>query len=192
MYQGQEQHYTGYDTPENRAPLWTSGYNTSAPLYQTAATLNKLRNKLIADTNSSSTTFIDSLGEILFTDDNHLCMSKGPSGSNAVFCIVNQSSSGAKYTLSIGGFQSGDSVVEVLSCTTGTADSNGNVTMYMDKGAAQVYTLLSNVNGTGLCNTTEDAATAASSSSSDAFGLGPNFGLGVSFVLGCVGLLFAM
>lgn len=76
--------------------------------------------------------------------------------------MVNQSSSGSKYELSVGGFEAGDAVVELLSCTTSTADDTGNVTMYMDKGEPKAYILQSNLAATGLCNTTEDAATAAS------------------------------
>lgn len=162
VYQGQEQHYNGGVTPANREILWSSGYNTSAELYQVAKTLNKVRNTMIGLTNTSDTTYIDSQAETLFANVNHLCQVKGPEGYQVVSCVVNQSSSGAKYQLSVGGFSAGDAVVEVLSCTTSTADDTGNVTMYMDKGEPKAYILQSNLNATGLCNSTQDAATAAS------------------------------
>lgn len=117
---------------------------------------------MISLTNTSSPSYISSQAETLFTNDNHLCQSKGPTGYQVVACIVNQSSSGAKYQLSIGGWSAGDAVVEVLGCTTSTADSTGNVTMYMDAGEPKVYILQSHLSATGLCNSTEDAATAAS------------------------------
>lgn len=162
VYQGQEQHFSGGVTPANREAVWLSGYNTSADLYVVAKTLNKVRNTMISLTNTSSDSYVSSQAETLFANVNHLCQVKGPAGYQVVSCIVNQSSSGAKYQLSIGGFSAGDAVVEVLSCTTSTADDTGNVTMYMNKGEPKAYILQSNLDATGLCNSTEDAATAAS------------------------------
>ncbi|KUI52905.1 Alpha-amylase 2 [Cytospora mali] len=161
LYQGQEQHFSGGETPANREALWLSGYNTSAELYVTAKTLNKVRNTMISLSNSSSTTYIDSQAQTLFSNTNHLCQVKGPEGYQVVSCVVNYSSTGSSYKLSVGGFSAGDAVVEVLGCTTSTADDSGNVTMYMDKGEPKAYILQSVLNQTGLCNTTQDAATAA-------------------------------
>ncbi|KAK7744211.1 hypothetical protein SLS53_003732 [Cytospora paraplurivora] len=161
VYQGQEQHYSGGDTPDNREALWLSGYNTSAELYVTAKTLNKVRNTMISLTNTSSPSYVDSKVETLFSDTNHLCQVKGPDGYQIVSCVNNYSSSGSKYKLSVGGFSAGDEVIEVLSCTTSTADDTGNVTMYMNHGAPKAYVLQSVLNQTGLCNTTQDAATAS-------------------------------
>lgn len=149
-------------TPANREILWSSGYNTSSELYTVAKTLNKVRNTMISLTNTSSDSYVSSEAQTLFTNVNHLCQVKGPDGFQIVSCVVNQSSSGSKYQLSIGGFSAGDAVVEVLSCTTSTADDTGNVTMYMNAGEPKAYILQSHINATGLCNTTEDAATAAS------------------------------
>lgn len=112
-------------------------------------------------TASADTTYVSSQAQALHVDTNHLCQVKGPSGYQIVSCIVNQSSSGSSYQLSIGGFEAGDAVVELLSCTTSSADSSGNVTMYMNKGEPKAYILQSHLNTTGLCNSTEDAATAA-------------------------------
>ncbi|KAK3693389.1 alpha-amylase-like protein [Podospora appendiculata] len=153
VYQGQEQHFSGNSTPFNREALWKSGYDTSAPLYNLTATLNKLRNTAVALSDSYVTTVSDTL----FTDVNHLCLRKGPGGSQIVFCINNQSSKGPQYQLSIGGFGPGDSVVEVLSCTNVTADAVGNITAYMDKGEPKVFFLASALNSTGLCPTTAPA-----------------------------------
>ncbi|KAK3937815.1 glycoside hydrolase [Diplogelasinospora grovesii] len=151
VYQGQEQHFSGNGTPFNREPLWTSGYNTSAPLYVYAATLNKLRNNAIKLGGSS---YVETPSDQLFVDVNHLCLKKGPYGSQVVYCINNKSSNGPSYTMSIGGFQPGDNVVEALGCTTSTADATGNVTMYMGAGEPKVYVTAKMIAGTGLCNTT--------------------------------------
>lgn len=131
-------------------------------------------------TASAGTSYVSSQAESLHVDTNHLCQVKGPSGYQIVSCIVNLSSTGTSYKLSIGGFDAGDAVVELLSCTTSTADDTGNVTMYMSKGEPKAYILQSNLNATGLCNTTEDAATAAKSSA----GLARSVTNGVSLFVG--------
>ncbi|CAN8098403.1 unnamed protein product [Discula destructiva] len=177
IYQGQEQHFAGGLTPANREYLWSSGYNTTAELYLAARTLNKVRNTMIGLTNTSGTAYVDSQAETLFTNEQHLCQSKGPAGFQVVSCIVNHGSEGASYELSIGGFNAGDAVVEVMGCGTDTADSTGNVTMHMNKGEPKVYILQSNLEATGLCNTTTDAATAAASDDSAAMGLRSSFSL---------------
>ncbi|KAK4120522.1 glycoside hydrolase family 13 protein [Parathielavia appendiculata] len=150
VYQGQEQHFKGNGTPFNREPLWDSKYNKSAPLYTLTSTLNKVRNNAI----KRSSDYISSPSKTLWADVNHLCLSKGPYGSQVVFCINNKSSKGDSYQVSVGGFQANDKVVEVLTCKTSTADATGNVTMYMRRGEPKAYVLASVLNGTGICNTT--------------------------------------
>jgi len=129
-------------------------------LLSLAVRLNKLRNHVI----SLAPTYATTLSSQLISDDNHLCLVKGPSGSQIMFCINNKSSSGDSYQMSVGGFAAGDSVIEVLGCTNTTADALGNITTYMSAGAPKVYALASAISGTGLCNTTVDAAKAASTS----------------------------
>jgi alpha-amylase len=151
VYQGQEQHFKGNSTPFNREPLWTSKYDKEAPLYVLTSTLNKVRNNAI----KLSSDYISTPSETLWADVNHLCLKKGPYGSQIVFCINNKSSSGDSYEVSVGGFQANDKVVEVISCKTNTADVSGNVTMYMGKGEPKVYIPESALKGTGLCSETE-------------------------------------
>jgi alpha-amylase len=151
VYQGQEQHFKGNGTPFNREPLWSSKYDKSSPLYVLTSALNKVRNNAI----KLSSEYVPSPAEILWADVNHLCLKKGPNGSQVVFCINNKSSKGDSYQVSVGGFQANDKVVEVLGCKTNTADAVGNVTMYMGQGEPKVYVLASSLNGTGLCTTTE-------------------------------------
>lgn len=150
-------------TPANREAIWTSAYNTTNEVAQVAKTLNTARNTMISLTNTSSTSYVSSQAELLFTDTNHLCQAKGPSGFQIVSCVVNQASGGSSYQLSIGGFAAGDAVVELLSCGTDTADNTGNVTMYMNKGEAKAYILQSNLAATGLCNSTTSAQDASKS-----------------------------
>jgi alpha-amylase len=166
VYQGQEQHFSGGETPSNREALWLSGFDTTTELYMTAAKLNKARNTLIGLTNTTDKTYVDSQAQTLMTNDNHLCQVKGPEGFQIVSCIVNHSSSGPSYELSIGGFTAGDQVVDLISCGTSTADDTGNVTMYMNKGQPKAYVLQSLLDKMpGVCNSTKDAKDASKDAS---------------------------
>jgi alpha-amylase len=157
VYQGQEQHFKGNGTPFNREPLWTSKYDKTAPLYTLTSTLNKARNNAI----KLSPEYLSRTSETLWVDVNHLCLKKGPAGSQIVFCVNNKSSKGDSYQASIGGFRPNEKVVELVGCKTSTTSASGNVTMYMGNGEPKVYVLASSLNGTGLCpQTTEDAPVA--------------------------------
>lgn len=90
-------------------------------------------------------------------DVNHLCLRKGKTGSQIVFCINNLSSTGKNYELSVPGFAANDQVVEVLTCTTSTAGSGGNVTAFMGAGEPKVFFPAAALNGTGICPTTSVA-----------------------------------
>jgi alpha-amylase len=153
VYQGQEQHFSGNGTPYNREPVWSSKYDTTVPLYNLTATVNKLRNHAI----KLSSDYLIQAEPPLFVDVNHFCMKKGPTGSQIVFCINNQSSKGPNYEISVGGFTTGEQVVEVLTCTTVTAQSNGNVTAYMGAGEPKVFFPAKALEGSGLCPTTAEA-----------------------------------
>lgn len=190
VYQGQEQHFNGGETPQNREALWTSKYDTDAELYKVAAALNKVRNAAIKSSNSSvsiskrqstdgdqeSKSFVNFKAENLFVDTNHLCMRKGPYDSQIVYCIVNHGSNGATYDLSIGGFLTGDEVVDVLACSSSSVDSSGNVTMHMSKGQPKAYALKSIVEDAGICDSFNNAAGV----------LGVNLSLGLSVAIGSI------
>ncbi|TLD18466.1 hypothetical protein PspLS_10346 [Pyricularia sp. CBS 133598] len=149
VYQGQEQHFDGGDTPFNREPLWTSKYDQKSELYTLTATLNKARN---GANKASNGTYATTFAQELMVDDNHYCMRKGPTGSQLVFCISNKSSKGDSYNMQVPkGFGSGDEIVELLTCKTAKADGAGTVTMPMSKGEPRVYALQSSLKNSGLC-----------------------------------------
>lgn len=185
VYQGQEQHFTGGETPANREPVWGAKYDKEAPLYVLASTLNKVRDhavKLSAD-------YVSTHSETLWADVNHLCLKKGPDGSQIVFCINNKSSKGDSYESSIGGFQANDKVVELLGCTVDTADASGNVTMYMGRGEPKVYVTEAMLKGSGLCNDTTEAA--AIPPGSGAAALGVTGSMLLAGIIGWAMVLFA-
>ncbi|KAK4145102.1 glycoside hydrolase [Dichotomopilus funicola] len=185
VYQGQEQHFKGNSTPFNREPLWSSGYNTEAPLYVLTATLNKVRNAAIK---ASPEKYATTMSTTLWSDVNHLCLRKGPDGSQVVFCINNKSSEGDSYEVSVGGFSANDKVIEVLGCKSNTADVTGNVTMYMAKGEPKVYVPESLLKGTGLCGKTEADAPGPDNA---AGALGVASSVVVAAVLGWAAVLLA-
>lgn len=166
VYSGQEQHFKGNSTPFNREPLWQSGYNSSAPLYILTKTLNTVRNHAI----KLSTEYVGEKSETLRVDANHLCIKKGPSGSQIVWCINNQSSKGAVYDLSVGGFEPNDQVVEVTGCTITQADGAGNITSYQFNGEPRVYVLADFLKDSGLCPTTTPAKPGEKKSGASAMG----------------------
>ncbi|KAK3953249.1 glycoside hydrolase superfamily [Pseudoneurospora amorphoporcata] len=147
VYQGQEQHFKGGETPSNREPLWTSNYNTTAPLYVLASTLNKVRKNAI----KQSPDYIKKTSDVLIADTNHFCQSKGPAENAVVFCITNKSSQGDSYEMTVGGFRNSDEVVEVISCASSTADGLGQITAYMGAGEPKVWVKKSALEGTDIC-----------------------------------------
>ncbi|KAJ4288849.1 hypothetical protein N0V88_007178 [Collariella sp. IMI 366227] len=152
VYQGQEQHFNGAGDPDNRETLWTSKYDQEAPLYKLTTTLNKVRTNAI----KLSHDYVTKMGETLWADNNHFCLKKGPNGSQVVFCLNNKSSLGDSYQISVGGFEAGDKVVEVLRCRTNTADVSGNITMYMGNGEPKVWVPLAVLKDTNLCPETKE------------------------------------
>lgn len=146
--------------------------------------MNKVRNHAI----KLSPDYIGKTSETLWADVNHLCLKKGPDGSQIVFCINNKSSKGSSYTASIGGFKANDKVVDVLRCKTVTADGTGNITMYMGQGEPRVYVKATTLKDTGLCTETQEDGPIEEKSGAAALGM--TGGLLFAAVFGW-GLLFA-
>lgn len=144
---------SGNSTPFNREAIWLTKYDTTAPLYNLTAQLNKLRSLAI----KLSPDYVTTTSDQILVDVNHLCLRKGKTGSQIVFCINNQSSKGPSYQLAVGGFSPNDQVTEILSCTTATASDKGNITAFMGAGEPKVFFLSNALNGTGICPTTSVA-----------------------------------
>jgi len=148
IYEGQEQHYNalgGSSDPYNREAIWTSGYDTSAPLYELVTTLNKIRKQAISD----DSTYIAYNNYPIYTDTTTIAMRKG----KMVTVLSNKGASGASYTQSIAsGYSSGTQVTELLTCTTLTADSSGNLAVPMASGQPRVYYPTASLGNSGLCS----------------------------------------
>lgn len=160
VYQGQEQHLSGNYSPYNREAIWTTNYDTTAPLYTLAATLNNLRNHAIK---------VDSRYTLhskqLYLDPATYATSKGPSGVNIVAVFSNQGEKGGKYELNVGGgFAPNEQVMEILSCDKSSADAHGNITVQMGQGAPKVFFPVANLNNSGICGFEKQSTTAGSNS----------------------------
>lgn len=150
IYAGQEQHYSGGNDPNNREALWLSGYDTSAPLYQHVAQLNRLRSHAARQ----SPTYLTYKNQPIYSDSTTLAMRKGFDGQQVITVLSNLGTSGPKYVLSLGntGYQRGQELVEVLTCTHVTVDDNGNVPVQMEQGLPRVFYPEHQLRGSGLCD----------------------------------------
>ncbi|RDW82957.1 hypothetical protein BP5796_04448 [Coleophoma crateriformis] len=161
MYYGQEQHMTGNYSPYNRQEFWTSGYDTTVPLYNLTATLNKLRNHAI----SLSSDYVTNSSSVLYTDGSTYAARKGVEGSQIVAVLSNQGTTGGSYTLNVPGVAtSGTSMTEVIGCTTATAGTNGTITVQMGAGLPKVWFPTNSLKGSGLCGTQASSTTTSTAS----------------------------
>lgn len=139
---------TGNYSPYNREFLWASDYDTTSPIYNLTATLNRIRNHAI----SVDSRYAFNHSQQLFLDDATMCTRKGPDGVQIVACFSNQGSQSGVYNLTVpGGFNTGDEVIELLSCSRSYAWGSGNITAEMGQGLPKVFFPVNNMNGTGLC-----------------------------------------
>ncbi|KAL4803490.1 glycoside hydrolase superfamily [Aspergillus unguis] len=148
VYQGQEQHMKGPSAPYNREPLWKTNYSKHTPLYNTTASLNKLRNHAIRLDKG----YISDHSKELYVDGSTYVTRKGSEGSQVVAIYSNQGSRGGPYELAIpGAFAPGTRAVDVLSCSEITADDEGVITVEMNAGRPKAFFPVKKMKGSGLC-----------------------------------------
>ncbi|THX53195.1 alpha-amylase [Aureobasidium pullulans] len=160
IYQGQEQHFAGSGVPNNREALWFSGYSTSSTLYPFIGTLNKIRKQAI----KQDTGYVTYKAVPVYSDASTIVMRKGTTGSQVVGVFTNKGSSGSSsfaLTSSASGFTAGQSITDVLSCTSFTTDSNGNLNIAISAGLPRVLYPTSKLTGSGLCGGSSGSTTAA-------------------------------
>jgi len=151
IYQGQEQHYSasgsnnGGNDPYNREALWLSKFNTQSTLYLLTKNLNAARRNAVAKDSS----YLLYKNNPIYQDTTTIAMRKG----KMVTVLSNKGSSGSSYTQKIpAGYDSGVQVVDLLTCNTLTADSNGAIAVPMSAGAPRVY--YPSGDATSICGTT--------------------------------------
>lgn len=81
-------------------------------------------------------------------------MRKGPDGSQTVTIVSNLGANGQEYTLSLPdtGFKSGDSLTEIMTCSTIEVDGDGKVPVPMRKGQPRILYPSSGLKDSNLCS----------------------------------------
>jgi alpha-amylase len=155
IYYGAEQRFTGAYDPYNREALWTSDYNTSAPLYQHIKGINTARNAIA---NVSTYDYWNSYwtykSKVISAQDDIIALRKGYDQS-IVFAITNRGSDmedAGPYELTDTNFIQGTTLVEIFSCATLKAGEYGVFNVTLKGGEPQVWlpaSLL--INSTDTC-----------------------------------------
>lgn len=167
IYYGQEQHLAGMSAPENRQPLWPTKYDTTAPLYQLIATLNRLRNHAI----SIDSNYVANISQMLYTDGSTYATRKGPDNVQIVAVFSNQGTQGGPYNLNVNGAAAPNlNMTEVTTCKTVIATSNGTITVPMNQGAPRVFFPTFQLKGSGLCGQVNDASSGVPNATTTASG----------------------
>ncbi|EGZ77653.1 alpha-amylase A precursor [Neurospora tetrasperma FGSC 2509] len=112
IYQGQEQHYAGSDTPYNREALWLSGFSTNSELYTWIKRLNQLRTHAIKKDDG----YLTYRASPIYSDSHTIAMRKGSSNKQVVGVFTNVgASSSTAVTLSslASGFSADEPVTDV-------------------------------------------------------------------------------
>ncbi|KAI9742872.1 MAG: hypothetical protein M1818_003601 [Claussenomyces sp. TS43310] len=151
IYQGQEQHYSGGDVPENREAVWSSEYDTTAPLYNWIASLNQVRNQAIYKDND----YLTYKAEPTYSDESTIVMRKGNAGTQIVSLFTNVGASGSTLNLDLSadetGFNADQQLVEVLGCNIYTCDSSGNLAASLSDGLPLVFYPLAQLTNSSIC-----------------------------------------
>ncbi|KAI9691345.1 MAG: hypothetical protein M1820_009724 [Bogoriella megaspora] len=159
LYQGQEQHLSGNDTPYNREAIWTTKYNTTSPLYTFVQTLNQIRAQAVV----ASENYTIYNNYVIYQDLHTLAMRKGFNDSQMITILSNLGVFGSNYNLSLTqaetGFRPGTALTELLSCTNTTIGTYGNLTIPMGQGLPKVYYPTNLLSGSGMCGTLKTAST---------------------------------
>lgn len=150
VYEGQEQHYSGSGTPNNREAVWLSGYDTTAALYTWITALNALRSWAVLYNSS----YLDYQAWPVYSDSHTIAMRKGSAGSQVVGVYTNVGASGSTtVTLAASntGFTAGQALMDVMSCTSYTAGTGGALTVTISGGVPRVFYPTAALSGSSIC-----------------------------------------
>jgi len=136
VYYGQEQGYGGGPDPANREALWFSGYVQDKDLVQHIKTLNGARKAAIA----ANIQFLSTPMSFPFSSETALAVSKPP--MLALFTNVGTGGT-ASWSVPKSGYSGNTQLIDVLSCTTVTTNSEGGLTVSATNGLPQIYLPLS-------------------------------------------------
>ncbi|KAF9650224.1 glycoside hydrolase family 13 protein [Thelephora ganbajun] len=137
VYYGQEQGYAGGPDPANREALWFSGYVQDKDLVKHIKTLNGARKAAItANSQFLSTAVRPATGHFPDLLETTLAVSKPP--MLALFTNVGSSGT-ASWKVPKSGHSGNTQLIDVLSCTILTTNSDGGLTTNTTNGLPRVY-----------------------------------------------------
>ncbi|KAH1687383.1 hypothetical protein KXX12_001899 [Aspergillus fumigatus] len=169
IYAGQEQHYSGGADAANREAVWLSGYSTTSDLYKLIATANAIRSHAISKDPGYVTYkvrgshsrkdhtikqgLLNPQNNPIYKDTSTIAMRKGSDGAQIITVLSNLGASGSSYTLSLGGtgYEAGQQLTEMFSCTTVTVGSDKKVPVSMASGLPRVFYPTAGLNGSTVC-----------------------------------------
>lgn len=136
----------------NRKPLWWSSYNTNAPLYQLAATLNTLRRHAI----ELDPSYLSTLSYPVYTGGSEMVVRKGQEGRQVIMVLSSQGSQGGLYNMTLpSSYGLGVTAMDVLNCVNYTVGvevgERGDLVVEMDRGQPRVLFPVDMLEGSGLC-----------------------------------------
>ncbi|KAG9732797.1 alpha-amylase, partial [Aureobasidium melanogenum] len=150
VYQGQEQHFDGGSTPQQREQLWKSGYDTSAELYKHITKLNAIRKLAIKNDDG----YLTYNAYPVWTDTHTIVMRKGYNDTQVIGVFNNLGAEGnANLTLlaTSSGFDASMEVTDVLACNKFTTDGKGDLEVKIEGGVPLVLYSTEQLNGSGIC-----------------------------------------
>ncbi|RPD58617.1 glycoside hydrolase family 13 protein [Lentinus tigrinus ALCF2SS1-7] len=148
LYYGQEQGYTGGADPANREALWLSGYVEDKTLVTHVKILNGARRLAIA----ANSSFLTTSARLYAVSESTLAVSKPPLLA-LLTNVGNGSSATTTWNVPDAGYASNEVLVDVLTCSKVTADSNGGVLVQASSGAPQVLLPTSALSASGsICS----------------------------------------
>jgi len=142
IYYGAEQAFSGNGDPTNREALWLSGYNQTHPLYLTIKAINTARNAVANMTTYEYwSPYWTWKSKVVLTKSGLLVLRKGYDKS--IVSVVSNQGTGSPdqgpWAVGDTNFLGGDTLVEVLGCTTQVAQDYGVMTITVKNGEPQVW-----------------------------------------------------
>lgn len=136
VYYGFEQRFDGARDPYNRETMWSSNYDTSAPLYQYIAQLHRIR-EFAADAVGRAEYFSSDV-KVLGTAAKYMALQRG----SLVVVVSNVGANGTEnsFRVAASDFRSGAIVVDILSCETAEVGRDGGFESLPNNGEARVST----------------------------------------------------
>lgn len=165
FYYGTEQGFNGGNDPDNREPLWPSGYNTSAGMYQFVSKLNKARKAAAAASSSFYTTQMN----ITQMTANEVLIVKGPLVS--LLSNRGRGQTGGNMTIPAAatGWKSGQTVVDIVTCNPFPTEDNGDLTIAIENGMPKIF-LLDSQKG-NVCDATSGGSSTPQGAANSRFAL---------------------